>query len=91
MCDALTAPPRRPHGSPCVETGYWEGGKDYGEHLLGLGDSHIINSFVFFSLYQRRVEFPTKFDPLDLATDEVKAKLIPVSRKVRGNTQMGEK
>lgn len=32
---------------------------------------------------QRKVKFPTEFDALDLATDELKAKLLPVSRRLK--------
>jgi ubiquitin carboxyl-terminal hydrolase 14 len=32
---------------------------------------------------QRKVKFPTEFDALDLATDELKEKLLPVSRKLK--------
>lgn len=31
----------------------------------------------------RKVKFPTEFDALDLATDELKAKLLPVSRRLK--------
>ncbi|KII90142.1 hypothetical protein PLICRDRAFT_159510 [Plicaturopsis crispa FD-325 SS-3] len=31
----------------------------------------------------RKVKFPVEFDALDLATDELKAKLLPVSRKLK--------
>ncbi|PPR02299.1 hypothetical protein CVT24_011637 [Panaeolus cyanescens] len=31
----------------------------------------------------RRVKFPTEFDALDLATDELRAKLLPASRKLK--------
>ena len=30
---------------------------------------------------QRKVKFPTEFDALDLATDDLKTKLLPASRK----------
>ncbi|KAF9054153.1 hypothetical protein BJ165DRAFT_1338096 [Panaeolus papilionaceus] len=32
----------------------------------------------------RRVKFPTEFDALDLATEELRAKLLPASRKLKG-------
>lgn len=32
--------------------------------------------------FQRRVKFPTEFDAMDLATDELKAKLLPVNRRL---------
>ncbi|KAJ3559695.1 hypothetical protein NM688_g182 [Phlebia brevispora] len=32
----------------------------------------------------RRVKFPTEFDAVDLVTDELKEKLLPVSRKLKG-------
>lgn len=32
---------------------------------------------------QRRVKFPHEFDALDLTTDDLKAKLLPASRKVK--------
>lgn len=32
---------------------------------------------------QRKVKFPTEFDAVDLTTDELKAKLLPVSRKLK--------
>lgn len=32
---------------------------------------------------QRKVKFPTEFDALDLATDELKAKLLPASRRLK--------
>ncbi|KAH9911483.1 cysteine proteinase [Epithele typhae] len=31
----------------------------------------------------RRVKFPTEYDALDIATDELKAKLLPVSRRLK--------
>lgn len=32
---------------------------------------------------QRKVKFPTEFDALDLATDELKTKLLPASRRLK--------
>jgi len=32
---------------------------------------------------QRKVKFPTEFDALDLATDDLKTKLLPASRKLQ--------
>ena len=32
---------------------------------------------------QRKVKFPTEFDALDLVTDELKSKLLPVSRRLK--------
>jgi len=32
---------------------------------------------------QRKVKFPTEFDALDLATDDLKTKLLPASRKLK--------
>jgi ubiquitin carboxyl-terminal hydrolase 14 len=32
---------------------------------------------------QRKVKFPTEFDALDLATDDLRAKLLPASRKLK--------
>lgn len=33
-------------------------------------------------VYQRKVKFPTEYDALDIVTDELKAKLQPVSRRL---------
>lgn len=32
---------------------------------------------------QRKIKFPTEFDATDLVTDELKAKILPVSRKLK--------
>lgn len=32
---------------------------------------------------QRRVKFPTEFDAIDIATDELRTKLLPASRKLK--------
>lgn len=33
--------------------------------------------------FQRKVKFPTEFDALDLVTDDLKEKLVPVSRRLK--------
>lgn len=39
--------------------------------------------YVNSSYPQRKVKFPTEFDVIDLLTDELKAKILPVSRKLK--------
>lgn len=44
-------------------------------------DSHFTDIQAFF--VQRKVKFPLEFDALDLATEELREKLIPASRKLK--------
>jgi ubiquitin carboxyl-terminal hydrolase 14 len=44
---------------------------------------HLPLLFILIFHGQRKVKFPTEFDALDLATDELRAKLIPVSRRLK--------
>lgn len=38
---------------------------------------------VALTLFQRKVKFPVEYDALDLASDELKEKLLPVSRRLK--------
>ena len=44
---------------------------------------HFFLTLPFHTPGQRKVKFPTEFDALDLATDELKTKLLPVSRRLK--------
>jgi ubiquitin carboxyl-terminal hydrolase 14 len=54
-------------------------GQDHGMLHLVLHTSPLISSYAT----QRKVKFPTEFDALDLATDELREKLLPVSRRLK--------
>lgn len=63
-----------------MEAGYSKEGQDHGSCLLSNSPPHIQ---VSLCPVQRKVKFPTEFDALDLAADDLKEKLLPVSRRLK--------
>lgn len=68
------------YGPIRVARRHWKESQNYGALFF----QRYLCVFQLIFKIQRRVKFPTEFDALDLATEELRAKLLPASRKLKG-------